>query len=94
MTDARLSKLKYRAWRRGFVEADLVLGPFADAHLHMLDAGQLDAFEALLEAPDHDLYAWIVGQAQTPPAFDTGVMALIREFRFSATAARGPDPGA
>ena len=33
MSDPRLEKLRYRAWRRGFREADLVLGGFADAHL-------------------------------------------------------------
>ncbi|MEI9963755.1 MAG: succinate dehydrogenase assembly factor 2 [Caulobacteraceae bacterium] len=94
MTAARLNKLKYRAWHRGFREADLILGPFADTHVHGLNGAQLDAFELLLEQPDQDLYAWIVGQAETPAAFDTEVMDLIRRFRFSAKAARGDALGA
>jgi antitoxin CptB len=52
----RLKMLSYRAWRRGIRETDLILGPFADAHLASLTADQLDAFEALLEQPDQELY--------------------------------------
>jgi antitoxin CptB len=82
--DSRRSKLKYRAWRRGFVEADLILGPFADTHLPTMAESELDAFEQLLDQPDHDLYAWIIGQATPPPAFDGVVLACIRRFRFVA----------
>ena len=91
--DARRSKLKYRAWRRGFVEADLILGPFADAHLETLGEPELDQLETLLGQPDHDLYAWIIGQAEPPDAMDLPVLTLIRQFRFDARLAR-PDPGA
>ena len=91
--DARRSKLKYRAWRRGFVEADLILGPFADAHLDALVETELDQLELLLGQPDHDLYAWIIGQAEPPDAMDVPVLALIRQFRFDARLARAA-PGA
>ncbi len=80
----RLSKLRYRAWHRGFREADLVLGPFADAHVGGLTDIELDAFEALLDEPDQDLWAWIVGQAAAPAAHDGPVLARIRAFRFEA----------
>lgn len=86
--DPRLKKLQYRAWHRGFREADLILGPFADAHLEVLDEAGLDHFEMLLEQPDHDLYAWIVGQAEPPQACDLPVLAQIRQFRFDARLAR------
>lgn len=84
----RLKKLTFRAWRRGFVEADLILGPFADAHLRGLTPAELDEFEALLETPDQDLYAWIMGMQPTPAEHDTPLMARIQEFRFKARAAR------
>jgi antitoxin CptB len=80
--DARLKKLKFRAWRRGFREADLILGPFADKHVAAMSAAELDTFEALLEQPDPDLYAWIVGTAPTPPDFDHKIMNQIKAFRF------------
>jgi antitoxin CptB len=72
--------LKYRAWHRGFREADLIIGPFADARLESFDAAELDAFEQLLEAPDQDLYEWIVGRAPTPPEHDNGVMVELKAF--------------
>ena len=84
MHDQRLGKLRFRAWRRGFREADLILGPFADTQLDRLTPPQLDEFETLLDQPDHDLYGWIVGQSSAPPAFDGEVLALIRSFRHEA----------
>ena len=86
--DPRLKKLKFRAWRRGIREADLILGPFADNHLHELNPQQLDDLEVLLDQPDQQLYAWIIGREKTPAAFDTEVMGLIKSFRFFARAAR------
>jgi antitoxin CptB len=80
--DDRRKMLKFRAWRRGFREIDLILGRFADARLAELDDAGLDAFEALLEAPDQDVYLWITEEAAAPPEFDTPTLALIRAFRF------------
>lgn len=80
MSPERLNSLRYRAWRRGFREADLILGPFADAELAGLSDAEADAFEALLEAPDQHLYAWIVGREATPPECDHAVMRRIVAF--------------
>ena len=85
--DGRLKKLRFRAWRRGFREADLILGPFADHHVEKLSPAQLDEFETLLDQPDQDLYAWIVGTAPTPAEHDGEVLDLIRSFRFFARTA-------
>ena len=82
--DARLKKLKFRAWRRGFREADLILGPFADKHVASFSPAELDWFEALLEQPDQDLYGWIVGTAPTPASYDGEIMNRIKQFRFEA----------
>lgn len=89
--EIRLKRLKFRAWHRGFVEADLILGPFVDTHGASLSATQLDVLEELLEESDHDIYAWIIGRQPIPAAFDTDVMQLIRAFRFQAHAARAPE---
>ena len=74
----RLKKLTFRASRRGFVEADLILGAFAKAELGRMSDTELDLFEALLEQPDQPLYAWIIGTEPTPEAFDHDIMARIR----------------
>ena len=91
--DTRLKKLKFRAWRRGFREADLILGPFADKYAQDLDENQLAAFELLLEQPDQDLYAWIIGTLPTPPEFDTEIMNRLKAFRFEVNDVRGDDRG-
>jgi antitoxin CptB len=88
LPDARLRRLAYRAWRRGVREADLILGPFADAHLAAFTPAQLDAFEALLDQPDPDLYAWVCG-APAPAPFEGEVLALIRAFRPDGREVRG-----
>lgn len=82
--DDRRKKLRFRAWRRGFREIDLILGGFADQHLADLDEAGLDDFERLLEAADQDVYAWITHAAPTPAEFETPTMALIKSFRFFA----------
>jgi antitoxin CptB len=84
----RCNKLRFRAWRRGFREADLILGPFADTHVRSLSPAQIDAFETLLDQPDHDLFAWIMGVQPAPEAFEGDVLEMIRTFRFSAREAR------
>jgi len=84
-TDARLKerlgRIAFRASRRGFREADLVLGPFVDRVGPELDEAELDSLEALLaQDDDHQLYAWIIGTEPTPAAHDTPVMTKIRAF--------------
>jgi len=94
MTDPRLNKLRFRAWRRGFREADLILGGFADERLASLSPAQVDAFEALLDQQDHDVYAWILGQEDAPAEFQGAVLEAIRAFHLQLPAARGENPGA
>ncbi len=78
--DIRRKRLKYRSQHRGTKELDLLLGRFAVARLDTLNAGQIDRFEALLEAPSPLVYAWIVGQDAPPPRLDTDVLHLLRDF--------------
>lgn len=82
--DARLKKLKLRAWRRGFKEADLILGPFADEHVATWSEAELDWFERLLEQPDQDVYAWILERTPTPGEFDGPLMNQLKAFRDNA----------
>lgn len=81
---SRLKRLRFRSWHRGFKEADLILGHFADAHLHGLGEAQIAAYERLLEEPDQDVYDWILGRCEPPPEHDTDVLAMLRDFRYLA----------
>lgn len=87
-TKARLGRMSFRAWRRGFREADLVLGPFADREGPGLSEQDLTDFETLLMLDDdHRLYAWIIGTEPAPSDFETPVMARIRAFMAAHVAA-------
>lgn len=81
MLDERRKRLRFRAWRRGFREIDLILGGFADARLADLSEEDVTAFEGLLEAPDQDVYDWVVGRTPPPQIHDTPLLDAIRNFQ-------------
>ncbi len=66
--DIRLKRLTMRSMRRGTKEMDILLMRYAEARLEAMDAGALDAYEALLSENDQDLYQWISGQKPAPEA--------------------------
>jgi antitoxin CptB len=47
--------------RRGMLELDLILQPFASKQLETLSDAQVSAFERLLNHTDPELYAWLMG---------------------------------
>ena len=81
MDEARVNRVRFRAWRRGFREADLILGPFADSHVRGMSEEQLALFEDLLDQPDHDIYDWISEAAPTPARFDGDLIAALRALK-------------
>jgi len=77
-SEDRRKRLLFRAQRRGFKEVDLIFGTFAAQEVARLDETGLDAFEALLDAPDQDVFSWLMGAAPVPPAFDTPTFARLK----------------
>ena len=77
-SEARRKRLLFRAQRRGFKEVDLIFGTFASGELAGLSEFELDHFEALLLAPDQDVYAWLRGEAPVPAKFDTPLFARMQ----------------
>jgi antitoxin CptB len=77
-SEARRKRLLFRAQRRGFKEVDLIFGTFAAAELSQLSEAELTQFEALLLAPDQEVYAWLRGEAPAPPDFDTPLFARLK----------------
>ena len=77
----RRRRLRYRAWHRGTKEMDLVLGPFADAHLEGYGGPELDRLEALMEEADTDLLKWVMGQEAPPPDADAALLQIIIAYR-------------
>jgi antitoxin CptB len=77
-SENRRKRLLFRAQRRGFKEVDLIFGAYADAELSRLDEAGLDQFEALLTAPDQDVYAWLRGAKPVPAEYDNAVFAGLK----------------
>jgi antitoxin CptB len=79
-------KALFRAWHRGTKEMDLLLGRFADAHIQDLDEREFGDFELLMEVPDRDLFAWLIGREETPQNYDTAVFRRVRAFHLGGGA--------
>jgi antitoxin CptB len=86
--DTERKRLAMRAWRRGTREADLMLGPWADAMLPGMDAAALSAFADLLEENDVDLAAWLMGLRPPPDRFAPQIAAIAGFATERAAAAR------
>ena len=79
-SENRRKKLLFRAQRRGFKEVDLIFGAWADRHLAGLDEQGLDQFEALLIAPDQDVYDWLRGAKPVPRGHDNAIFAGLKSY--------------
>jgi antitoxin CptB len=76
----RRKRLLHRSRYRGVKESDLLFGQFAANWLSLLDDTQLDRYEALLDAPDQDLLAWVYGRVPVPAQHDNDVFRLLKSF--------------
>ena len=79
--ESRTKRLRYRAWRRGTLEMDLMMGRFADAALGGMDECQLHRFELLLNQPDPDIHAWIDGRREVPDHLRSDVLDMMLNFQ-------------
>lgn len=82
--EQRRKKLRFRAWRRGFREMDLLMGSFADERLDGFSEPQLDEFERLLAIPDWEVFAWLIGQKPVPDNHAGEVLDQLIAFRYEA----------
>jgi succinate dehydrogenase flavin-adding protein (antitoxin of CptAB toxin-antitoxin module) len=78
--EVRRKRLMHRSRYRGVKEGDLLFGQFAANWLRLLNDAQLDRYEALLEAPDQDVLAWVYGRAPVPERFDHDVFRMLKNF--------------
>ena len=79
--DDRRKRLLFRCWHRGTREMDLILGRFADAEIAGLSDAELGQLESLIEVPDPDLYAALIGDQLLPPEHASPLFDRIRAFR-------------
>jgi antitoxin CptB len=78
--DATLKRLRWRC-RRGMRELDLVLMRFLDLDYPTMDTDTQRAFDALLDTPDPELYAWLLQRTAPPTAELAGLIARLQRHR-------------
>ena len=80
--EARLKRLRFRAWHRGTREADFMIGGFFDAHGASWEDEEVAWFEALLEEQDVDIMAWAIGTAIPPERYRGEMMGRLRQLNY------------
>lgn len=78
--DPRRRMLLHRARYRGFKEADIVIGQFAEDRLAGMSEIELDEFERLIAVPDQDLYGWIMKREPAPTNYQGPVLEALQAF--------------
>lgn len=66
ITDIEKARLKWRC-RRGMLELDILLGRFCDQAMMQITPQRLTQLEQLLETPDPELLAWLMGDEDPAP---------------------------
>ena len=79
--DDRRKRLLFRCWHRGTREMDLILGRFADQEIANLTDGELMELERLIEVPDPDLYAALIGDKELAPGDAGALFERLKTFR-------------
>ena len=79
--DIRRKRLLFRCWHRGTREMDLILGRFADAEIADLTDDELDELEGLIELPDPDLYAALIGDRPIAAEYAGALFDRLKAFR-------------
>ena len=79
--DDRRKRLLFRCWHRGTREMDLILGRFADAGIDGLSDDEMAQLERLIEVPDPDLYAALIGSTTPAPEYAGSLFDRIKSFR-------------
>lgn len=74
-------RLHFRAWHRGTMESDLILGRFADTYLAEMTPEELVEFEAILDRIDPELLDWITGREAVPANLRTPLLDRVLAFR-------------
>jgi antitoxin CptB len=85
----RRKRARFRAWHRGTREMDLIMGRFADAAADGWSESEMRDYEALLDLPEADLFAWITGEVTVPLQFDTPIFRSLVDFHGGHHAAGG-----
>ncbi len=74
------------ASRRGMLELDLFLIPFAENVLPKLSDKQLELYALLMESEDQDLFHWLMDRGDPQDVSLLPMVELIRQFNADGSA--------
>jgi antitoxin CptB len=80
--DARLKRLRFRAWHRGTREADYLIGGFFDAYGASWGDAEMAWFEALLDEQDVDIMSWAIGTAPPPVRYEGEALRQLQQLDY------------
>ncbi|MGI9288356.1 MAG: succinate dehydrogenase assembly factor 2 [Pseudomonadales bacterium] len=80
MQDETDAKRVYWHSRRGMLELDLVLMPFAERVYPQLAAADQAAYKRLLECEDPELFRWLLGHGVTDDEQLSGIITKILSY--------------
>ena len=74
--------LKRQVWpsRRGMLELDVLLGPFATDALPLITAAQQQVYVRLLSQQDPDLFAWFMGHQESDDKELAAMVAMVQDY--------------
>ena len=67
--------------RRGLLELDIVLADFVQQHFDGLTAAQMQAFDALLDTPDKQLWDMVTGRQHSDEPQARAMLRLLQNSR-------------
>ena len=77
----RLNRLRWRCTRRAMLEMDLLLGGFLEQVYPGLTLAQAEAFSALADMEDLELWPLVNGSRESSDPVQSEVLALLRNVR-------------
>ena len=83
------TELKRQVWhsRRGMLELDVLLGPFAAHALPLISDDQQQVYVRLLSQQDPDLFTWFMGHAHSD---DKELAAMVQQVKDYAQSSQIP----
>ncbi len=78
LDEVTLARLKWRC-RRGMLELDLLLGPFAERGYRHLTEAEREIFHQLLDLPDQQLLEYLLEQKRPEDGRWSDVITKIRD---------------
>ena len=80
--EARLRRIRFRAWHRGTREADYMIGGFFDRYPATWTEAEIDWFEAMIEEDDVDIMGWALGTLSVPDEYAGAQMEIMRKLDY------------